>query len=99
MSQPAPTGGHYPEFCEVHHRVAALATDPGMIHNRDYRRSWMVTISMRLITPIKIVLIGAVLFLALSPGSAAVQPAHALSAAVGHFMADCTSFSVDLAVT
>src|SRR5579859_5366560 len=49
--------------------------------------------------PVKIGMMMAVLILTLLPASSAVRPAHAISAAIGHFMADCSSFSVDLAVT
>src|SRR5260370_34910574 len=54
---------------------------------------------MRVNYPVKIVLMVAVLILTLLPARFSVHPAQALSAAIGHFMADCSSFSVDLAVT
>src|SRR5438270_259379 len=53
---------------------------------------------MRFITPLKIVLMMVVLILAVMPAGSAVPPARAISAALGNFMADCSSFSVRLSV-
>src|SRR5215471_13903600 len=54
---------------------------------------------MRLITPVKVVMIVAVIILTLVPANSAVQPAHAATVAFGGFMADCGSFSVNIAVS